>query len=358
MNTSHLIQRLLILIVSVFLLIPVSLYSQQTEQQIRIVDTIDTQIDLFEEIAPLHFTLEFDLKKFQREKMEGEYMPVLFIYQINDTLRLEKIMRVKARGEFRRSYCSLAPFWLNINKTNVGNKYLQDVKKIKIVTHCNGGKASDEYVLKEYLGYKIYNILSPVSFRVRLIRLTYVDIGRKNKMSEGWAFMIEPEELLGERSNAVVVKKDDLATSLMRSGEMDVIAQFMYMIGNSDFSVAGRHNLKILGLPGFGSEGYTPVPYDFDYSGLVDASYAVPGKDLGITSVRERYFLGPCRDDKAFVKAIEYINQYQDEILQMVNDFEYLDPKSKKGVIQYLEEYYKLAADPPSFIRSLRRTCL
>lgn len=357
MNTSHLIQRLWILIVSVFLLIPVALFSQQTEQQIRIVDTIDTQIDLFEEIAPLHFTLEFDLKKFQREKMEGEYMPVQFIYEINDTLRLEKNMRVKARGEFRRSYCSLAPFWLNINKAHVGNEYLQDVKKIKIVTHCNGGKASDEYVLKEYLGYKIYNILSPVSFRVRLIRLTYVDIGRKNKMTEGWAFMIEPEELLGERSNAVVVKKDSLATSLMRPGEMDVVAQFMYMIGNSDFSVTGRHNLKILGLPGFGAEGYTPVPYDFDYSGLVDASYAVPGVNLGITSVRERYFLGPCRDDEAFVKVIEYINQYQDEILQMVNDFEYLDPKSKKGVIQYLEEYYKLAADPPSFISSLRRTC-
>lgn len=358
MNTSHLIQRLLILIVSVFLLIPVSLYSQQTEQQIRIVDTIDTQIDLFEEIAPLHFTLEFDLKKFQREKMEGEYMPVLFIYQINDTLRLEKIMRVKARGEFRRSYCSLAPFWLNINKTNVGNKYLQDVKKIKIVTHCNGGKASDEYVLKEYLGYKIYNILSPVSFRVRLIRLTYVDIGRKNKMSEGWAFMIEPEELLGERSNAVVVKKDELATSLMRSGEMDVIAQFMYMIGNSDFSVAGRHNLKILGLPGFGSEGYTPVPYDFDYSGFVDTYYAIPGDNLEIKSVRERYYLGLCREDEAFVAAIEHIDQYQEEILQLVQDFEYLDPKYKKDAIAYLQEYFKLATVHRALISSLTRTCI
>lgn len=350
--------RLYMLIFSILFFIPISLFSQESEQQVRIVDTIDTEIDLFEDIAPLHFTLEFDLKTYQREKMEGEYMPIRFMYDINDTLRLEKTMRIKARGNFRRSHCSMAPFWLNIRKANVGNEYLQDVKKIKIVTHCNGGKSADKYVLKEYLGYKIYNILSPVSFRVRLIRMTYVDTGRKNKITEGWAFMIEPEEMVGECNDGLVIKKDDLAMSLMKPADMDIVSLYMYMIGNSDFSVAGRHNLKILGLPGFGSEGYTPVPYDFDYSGLVDASYAIPGESLGISSVRERYFLGPCRDDEEFVKAIEHINQYQDEIFQMVSDFEYLESKTKKGIIQYLEEYFKLAGDPPSLIRSLKRTCI
>lgn len=349
--------RLCKLIFSILFFIPLSLYSQESEQYVRIIDTIDTEIDLFEVNAPLHFTLEFDLKKYQREKMKGEYMPIRFIYDINDTLRLEKTMRIKARGQFRRSHCSMAPFWLNIRKADVGNEYLQDVKKIKIVTRCSGSKVFDEYLLKEFLAYKVYNIISPVSFRVRLIRMTYVDTGRKNKITEGWAFMIEPEEMVGERNDALVVKKDDLAMSLMKPADMDIVSLFMYMIGNPDYSVAGRHNLKILGLPGFGSEGYTPVPYDFDYSGFVDASYAIPGENLGIKSVRERYYLGPCRSDEAFIIAIDHINQCQEEIMQLVKEFEYLDPRFKNSAVSYLREYFKLSADQQVLIQYLKSTC-
>jgi len=92
---------------------------------------------------------------------------------------------------------------------------------------------------------------------VRLIRMTYVDTGRKNRRTEGWAFMIEPEEMLAERLGSVAIKKDELVTALMRPGDMDLVALFQYMIGNADYSVMGRHNLKMLGMPGFGTEGYT-----------------------------------------------------------------------------------------------------
>ncbi|MCK4880104.1 MAG: hypothetical protein KAS82_05560 [Bacteroidales bacterium] len=357
MIISQLPHRLFLLIWSILLFIPGSLLSQQEQPQIRMVDTIDTSIDLFDETEPMHITLTLDLKRYKREKYKGEYMPVHFLYQFNDTLHLEKTMRLKARGNFRRNHCNLAPFWLNIRKADVKNRHLQDIKRIKIVTHCKGSKAYEEYVLKEYLCYKIYNIISPISFRVRLVRMTYVDSGRKNKVTEGWAFMIEPEAMLAQRTGGLVVKRDDLTTLLMRPGEIDLVALFQYMIGNADYSVAGRHNLKILGLPGFGSEGYTPVPYDFDYTGLVDAYYAVPGENLGLASVRERYYLGPCREDEAFIAAIEHINQCREEILQLVTGFDYLDTKYKNGAIQYLEHYFELAGQYQSLIPSLQKTC-
>ena len=338
-------------------MIPISLLSQAEQQHARYVDTIDTSVDIFEVQDPMKITLTLDLKKYQKEKMKGEYMPVHFLYQFNDTLFLEKEMRMKARGVFRRSHCSLAPFWLNIRKADVENVNLQDVNRFKVVTNCQGSKAFDEYVLKEYLAYKIYNIISPISFRVRLIRMKYVDTGRKNKVTEGWAFLIEPEEMLAERAGGLVVKNDELATALMKPGDMDVAAMFMYMIGNCDYSITGRHNMKILGMPGFGSEGYTPVPYDFDYSGLVNASYAVPGPDLGITSVRERYYLGPCRSDEAFRATIDQIDQHREEILQMVNDFEYLEEKHKKSVLSYLEDYFSAAGKDYMLKNSLQKTC-
>lgn len=357
MKTSHFRFRLCPLILGLLFMLPVFLHAQMEQAHVRHVDTIDTSADIFEADDPMKITLTLNLKQYQREKMKGEYIPVHFLYEFNDTLVLEKEMRMKARGMFRRSHCSMAPFWLNIRKADVENVHLQDVKRFKVVTNCQGSKAYDEYVLKEYLAYKIYNIISPVSFRVRLIKMKYVDTGRKSKITEGWAFLIEPEAMLADRLGAVAIKKDDLSMSLMKPGEMDLAAMFMYMIGNCDYSVTGRHNMKVLGMPGFGSEGYTPVPYDFDYSGIVDASYALPGENLGISSVRERYYLGPCRDDEAFRKAIEQITRHRDEILQMLNEFEYLEPKHKQKLISYVEEFFNEAAEPDRLMDYLNGTC-
>ena len=357
MKTLIFSNRICPVILSFLLYMPVSLLSQVEQQHVRHVDTIDTSADIFEAEDPMKITLTLDLKKYQKEKFKGEYMPVHFLYEFNDTLFLEKEMRLKARGVFRRSHCNLAPFWLNIRKTDVENVHLQDVKRFKVVTNCMGSKAYDEYVLKEYLAYKIYNIISPVSFRVRLIRMKYVDTGRKNKVTEGWAFLIEPEGMLAERLGGLVVKKDDLSIALMKPGDMDLAAMFMYMIGNCDYSITGRHNMKIMGMPGFGTVGYTPVPYDFDYSGLVNASYAIPGENLGITSVTERYYLGPCREDEAYMVAIEHINQHREEILRKVNDFEYLAEEDKKSVVKYLEDYFAVAGTDHQLKYSLQKTC-
>ncbi|MEN8201095.1 MAG: hypothetical protein ABFS28_00770 [Bacteroidota bacterium] len=331
--------------------------SAQEKSDSLIIHTISTTLDIFEDPRPMEITLTLDLKTYQREKFEGEYIPVHFLYEFGDSVRIEKSMRIKARGKFRREYCTFAPFWLNIRKANVTNEHLQDVKKMKVVTQCKGGKAYSEYVLKEYLAYKIYNMLSPVSFRVRLIHMTYIDTGRKNKVTENWAFLIEPEEMLAERNGGIAIKKDELSMHFMRTEQMDVAALFLYMIGNSDYSIVGRHNMKILGLPDYGSKGYTPVPYDFDYSGIVNSHYAVPGENLGISSVRQRYYLGPCREDQEFQKAIDHIQSHRDEILELVEDFPYLAPKHKKEMIRYLEAYFD-SASRPGFIRSgLQTSC-
>lgn len=336
---------------------PSPLWSQDMPGQDQVVDTIDTSADIFEDPDPMEITLTLDLKKYQKEKFKGEYIPVRFQYRFNDTLTLEKSMRMKARGNFRRQHCTFAPFWLNIRKADVQNQHLQGVKRIKVVTQCRMGNSYNDYVLKEFLAYKIYNVISPVSFRVRLVKMRYIDTGRKNKETESWAFMIEPEELLAERHHALVIKKDDVSMRHMVPEEMDLVALFMYMIGNPDFSVTGRHNTKILGMEDFGTRGYTPVPYDFDYSGLINSSYAIPGENLGITSVTERYYLGPCRDDQAYQLAINHLAEHREEILNLVQEFPLISDKIKKEMIGYLESYF-IAAEGSSFIENqLKATC-
>lgn len=342
----------------VFLSCPQSLWAQEEIPAAdHVVDTIDSSIDLFEEEDPMEITLILDLKRYQKEKHKGEYMPVKFLYHLNDTTDLEKDVRIKARGKFRRSHCSFAPFWLNIRKADVVNQHLQEINRIKVVTHCSGGKGYGDYVLKEYLAYKIYNILSPVSFRVRLVKMRYIDTGRKNRVTENWAFMIEPEALLAERHKGVAVKKDDLSLRHMSQEDMDRVALFMYMIGNSDYSIAGRHNLKVLGLGNYGINGFTPVPYDFDYSGLVNASYAVPGEALGIESVRDRYYLGACRDDQTYQKAMDHLERHREEILNLVQEFPLITDKARNEMIAYLESYFSGAQGKSFMEYSLRSTC-
>ena len=49
---------------------------------------------------------------------------------------------------------------------------------MKVVTNFRNSEAYDEYVLREYLCYKIYNAISPVSFRVRLLKMKYDEFTR------------------------------------------------------------------------------------------------------------------------------------------------------------------------------------
>jgi hypothetical protein len=357
-NKIRIIRADRILTLAAILLIgfQVLLVGQDTVDDGSIVDTIDTQLDLFEVEEPMIITLTFDLKKYQKTKSEGEYMPADLSYHINDSVRIEKSIRLKARGAFRRKFCSFAPFWLNIRKSDIKNQHLQDIKRLKVVTQCQNSSTYGEYVLKEYLVYKIYNILSSNSFRTRLVRMKYIDTGRKNKVTESWAFLIEPEEMMAERVNGVVIENDKLSMRTMEPEAFDLVALFQYMVGNSDYIIPGRHNVKIIGLPGFGTKGYTPVPYDFDYSGFVNAEYAIPGGNLGINSVRDRYYLGLCREANEYRQAIDLIESHKEEILDLINSFPHLEKRRKKGIISYLNEYFELSAEPRLEV-DLNRTC-
>jgi hypothetical protein len=332
-------------------------FAQEEDTDHFYSDTLSIQVDLFSLEDPMDITLKFDIKSYQREKMKGEYMPVQLTYHVNDTLDINKKVRVKARGEFRRDHCILPPFWLNIKKAKVGNKLLKGTNKIKIVTHCKDSKQYEQYLVKEYLAYKIYNEISPYSLRVRLVHMKYIDTGRKNKETSSWAFMIEPEDMMAERVGAVPIKSDVVSMRYCDTLMMDVSALYMYMIGNADYSVAGRHNLKLIRRQDPLKPLPVPIPYDFDYAGVVNANYAIPGENLGILSVTERYFLGPCRDDLKYLTAIDQIQKNKDNILEWVISSPYLDEKGRKEMSRYLEGYFSLAEKPENLLRNIKRTC-
>ena len=330
--------------------------SQQYSDPEAAVDSFLYNLDLFDDDQPLDLTLKFDIKQFQKNKSDEDYLPAEFICQFNDTLKVGKHIRIRARGKFRRDYCKMPPILLNIKNADINNKYLADESKIKLVNHCKNTTEYTDYVLKEYLIYKMYNIISPYSFRVRLVRIKYIDTGRENKEYVNWAFLIEPEDLMVARLEAYPLKRDNFGLVHMETYNTDLMSLFQYLIGNSDYSISGRHNLKLIYFVDNMQQQLISIPYDFDYSGLVNAQYAVPGEELGIKSVTDRYYLGLCRDVEQYDAVIDYMVERKEEILDLFISCEYLSEKASSFAIAYLEEFYRMA-ESDRLKKYIRMTC-
>lgn len=342
----------------VFLIIvPHAVFSQSALEEQVINDTNAIYKNFFSKETPIELTLEFDLKAYQRTRSSEEYHDAKLIYQFDDSSRMVHNVKLKSRGEFRKKLCVIPPFWLNIKKADLPSPELDDVKKIKVVTHCRNAERYSDYLLKEYLVYKMYNIFTPYSFRVRLIKIKYIDTGRDNKITENWAFAIEPEEMMEKRLDAKFIENDKLAMATVNSTVMDRLSMFQYMIGNGDYSVTGRHNLKIIKLYRNGPVGNIPVPYDFDFTGFVNTSYASPRENLGIENVRERYFLGPCRSDLIYQKVVDEQYELEEDIFCLLEEFEYLSQQHKSEIVMYIKDYFSSIRSPNFIDRNIKSTC-
>jgi len=334
--------------------------SAQYDEVPSFEDTMEVYEDLFWKTEPLHLTMKFDIKEFNKSKRDEKYHQAELTCHVDSNFHVTHRVRVRARGKFRRDYCSMPPYWLNIRHAGIEAEGLQKTIKMKVVTRCKTSPKHEYLVLREYLVYKLYNLLTDYSFNTRLVRIKYIDTGRKNKESEDWGFLIEPNRMMADRNGAMIIDSDRLAIRTVNKEFMDIMAFFNYMIGHGDFSVTGQHNLKILAMKEYGPTGYVPVPYDFDYVGLVNAIYAVPsdaGNNLGIEHVRERYYLGACRDDAVLQKTIDFLASKKDEMIETIMTFEYLPEKEKLDMVEYMESYFT-SSERDGFIKfNIRPTC-
>jgi hypothetical protein len=248
-----------------------------------------------------------------------------------------------------------APIELNLKKANFGYSDLNKISKLKLVPQCSSGREKEDYVLREYLTYKLFNVLTDTSFRVRLLVVNYIDAQKNKKPVKQYGFFIEPAEMLAARTNSLLVKSVNLNQKNIIPKIMDRLAIFNYMIGNYDWSVPGLHNILVIKPLVIESTGLgIALPYNFDWAGLVNASYAIPSKEVGIENVRERIFIGICRSKDVYLKDLEQFVDKKEEFYRVVNEFPYLDQKEKKDVTGYLDGFFnQLAGNKDMLINTL-----
>jgi hypothetical protein len=320
-------------------------------------DTVKTN-GFFDTEVPLKITLKYDITSFIRNKQKAEYIDAeLIVYNDNEAPVTKKI-RIMARGNFRKGQCYFPPLFLNFKTDEIERTELKGVNKIKVVTHCTTGKNNDNIVLKEYLAYKLYNILTEKSFRVRLADITYIDTGKKKQQFREIGFIIEPVELVAKRNNCVLIEPTVVRGENLVEEDADRSALFQYMISNTDWRFKGGHNTKYMKSLTDITSKVIPVPYDFDFSGFVDASYAFPQSWSTSETLFERDYLGYCREnDEFYMKSIELFMGKQDQIMKTISTFSLLPEKERKVINQFTEDFFKDAKDAKRLISALKSEC-
>lgn len=326
------------------------------DSSFAVTETLRKGTDLFKDDGIFDITLKFDITEYRKIKDDKEYLDALISYVSNGE-NITKKIKLRSRGEFRRKFCEMPPIMLNFDLDDSTRDDFNSINKLKMVTVCPDG--DKEYLLKEYLTYKLYSVLTPESFRVRLLRVNYVNSGKQDKEITDFAFVIEPMEFLARRIESVEIKTTNLSQKNVKPEDMDRVAIFNYMIGNTDWSVPIAHNIQLFAQ--YKSERpdlAAIVPFDFDFSGLVNTHYAAPFQTLNISSVRERLYLGMCRNKETFMKSLTEFSKHKDDFYKVIREFPWLDERSKADMTFYLDGFFEDLQKPETLARTLLRECL
>jgi hypothetical protein len=303
----------------------------------------------------LKITLSGNLRDLMTDKGENPQNHPVAISYLQDGKEISVNAEARTRGHFRKTMgnCTYPPLLLQFAKSDaLSSSVFKDQEKLKLVMPCVG----DDYVVKEWLVYKIYNLVTPKSFRARLVSVELFDSKKKKSTSPFYGILLEEDRQMAKRNEDVVVRR------MVRPEETDQttflkMAMFQYLVGNTDWSVQYQ-NIKLV-APGTDTLT-TPVtvPYDFDHAGLVSPPYAKPAEQLNMNSVRDRRYRGYCLQDmKKFDDAIALYNKIKPDIYKLYTDCTLLDAKYVKSTIKYLDEFYETINNPAAFKKDFSYPC-
>ena len=297
----------------------------------------------FLEDKTIEVTFTTDIRKLRNDKKNPTYQPASITMKFSDTSIISEEVRVEPRGMFRKNNCDMAALMLNFN--NSSSPKLSPLKKLKLVGDCKIGSDYEELLLKEYLVYKIQNLLSNMSFRVRLLHVTYNDSKQKVKSYTQYAFLMEDMSDLAKRNKCVEIKKIEFYSEATNREQTTFVNIFQYMIGNTDWSIPKYHNIKLMVPKNDTLAKPYAIPYDYDYCGLVNASYAVPTEALGIETVTERLYRGFSRSYNELQAVIDIFQQKKESIMNTIKNFELCSTRCRREMADYLNEFYKTVSN-------------
>ncbi|TMI65891.1 MAG: hypothetical protein E6H07_08265 [Bacteroidetes bacterium] len=289
-----------------------------------------------------------------RSSENPKSFPFSLSYKNEGNSEIQIPVKIKTRGHFRRmkDNCNYPPLLLQFAKDGPKLKSIfSEQKKIKLVMPC----VDDKYIIREWLVYKLYNLLSPKSFKARLVKLQVED--EKNKKTTGpfLGILLEEEKQMAKRNRLTDVERK-IKPQQTETNSFLKLAVFEYLIGNTDWSVEYLQNIKLIAADSISVP--FAVPYDFDHAGIVNAPYAYPAEQLQMSSVRERRYRGYCIHDlKVFEPVLAEFNRLKSDIYKLYSGCTLLDEKYTKSTIRYLDEFYNTINNAKAWQKDFAYPC-
>lgn len=301
----------------------------------------NTLFDEFYGDEVLEIKLETDLSALIDDRQSDKYQHAIFTFTNKEGGVEIHDLKIKARGKFRRRVCNFPPIKLNFSKDRLMERgYVAEYDKFKLVTHCLNDKAiSKDNVAKEYLAYRLYNELTEKGYRVQLVKINYVDSkGRLSRIKRYGFIMEETDEMAHRAGGKECEECRGLPASEYNTQAANLMSVFQYMIGNADYDMDMMRNLKMV-RPYLGG-GVIPVPYDFDFAGLVNPSYAIPNSDYGLVSVKQRVFLGHKVDSAVLTNTLSRFLERRAAMEKAVENVPLLNRSEREDILLYLDTFF------------------
>ncbi len=272
-------------------------------------------------------------------------------------------VKVRLRGHSRLRVCEFPPLRLDFRKMDTQGSIFESQGKLKLVTHCRNYDRAEQDLLEEYAAYRIFNVLTDLSYRVRLLRISYDDTDGKlsEKASPRYGFVLETADQLAERVGAEPATLRGVPKKRHDREQAALMYVYQYLIANTDWGLVKAdydagccHNVDLFER----DSQVVTVPYDLDLSGLVNANYAFPDKQLRIKKVTQRLYRGLCTDPGVVRTAIDRVTAREGQILDVLRNTPGLSDKNRQTAITFLGRFFKDAANGDKLVKHFERRCI
>lgn len=329
-------------------------YNVSFSQNVKDTATVKKVSVLFrsQEILPLK--LSFSIKDMKKKTNGSTYIKSDLFY-INEDKNWDTIeVSMRARGNFRLQNCYFPPVKLKIDKPERKGTLFKGNKKLKLVLPCLLNRDKNDYIIKEYMAYKLFEIVSPYYFNTRLVDLEFTEIkNKKTKNHKLKAILIEDDKKIAKRFDGKVLDRNvhPLGQEPVASCRNSF---FQFMIGNVDYSTMVQHNEKLL----FINNKFIPLPYDFDISGLVNSSYgvvSVVNDEPLVSSITERLYRGFERDPVIIEQVRQEFIDKKVEILDRIDSLElfFESPSQFSAAKKFISSFFDIIENDQKFEKEI-----
>ncbi|MEM7659363.1 MAG: hypothetical protein AAF399_24800 [Bacteroidota bacterium] len=287
--------------------------------------------DFFDSEEILRLTLQSDWQSLREDRPDSATYQIATISYLGEKAQYQLQAKVKLRGNFRRraDICQFPPIRLKVSKEVAPGTPFQGNRKLKVVTHCR----QENWVLREYMVYKLYQKWSPHHFRVRLAQITYLEANGQSQETK-YAFFIEDEDHMAERLGGTIVE-DTFRLKQVNQEVLTRLMAFQYSMGNTDWNVYLQKNIRLVQPKAGGPP--IPVPYDFDWASIVGTNYVNFGPNFDPRRVPRT-----CLSEDLYLALFAQIKEEEKMYLNLISDDPHLPAEGKRMMGAYLRESFRL----------------